>query len=271
MSYLNKLNIVVVNYNNSSCTIELLSSLKNRWHFINKCIIVDNASSENELDKLSPLIETNITLVRLNKNIGYFGGLNEGLKKLNDEDRLKCLTIIGNNDLLFNDSFFDMVFKIEIPSSAMAIAPSLLTKDGVYQNPAQVKKPSFFKRSFYNLYFSNYLLGSVIYKLWHVLGCSAQSKFNKDWQAKAIYIGMGAAYILLPSFFEKYRVLNYPYFLYGEEAFLSKQIEDANGIIWYEPSLEIIHLESVATAKMPNKEKYLLMKKSYKTYRNYFK
>ena len=96
---------------------------------------------------------------------------------------------------------------------------------------------------------------------------------EKDNNAKGIYIGMGAIYILLPQFFSKNDRLAYPesLFLYGEEAFLSKQIEDAHGILWYEPELEVVHLESVATSKLPSRDKYNLMKKAHSIYRCYFK
>lgn len=259
-----KVNLVVVNYNNSSSTIDLLNSLSNCWDFIAQLVIVDNHSSKIEVDLLKTIKNEKVSLVFLGSNTGYFGGLNEGLLKLTDV--INIPTIIGNNDLLFNKVFFENFSKIDTQNNVLVIAPSILTIDGVYQNPAQVNKPSLFKRFFYSIYFTNYHIGVFIYFIWKYLGLSAQSNRVKDNEAKRIYIGMGAAYILLPGFFKKNKNLNYPFFLYGEEAFLSKQVEDSGGTIWYEPSLEIVHLESVATIKMPNKEKYLLMKKAYDAY-----
>lgn len=269
MSLFSKVSIVVVNYNNSQCTIDLINSLGNSWHLISKVVVVDNNSSDSELFLLNKIKHDKVTILYLSSNVGYFGGLNKGLELLvNDFD---SPVIIGNNDLLFNDCFFSDLLLMHVKDNVMAIAPSLLTRDGIYQNPAQICKPTLFKRTFYSVYFSNYYVGVFIHKLWSILGFSAQSKIKKDFEAKPIYIGMGAAYVLLPSFFKRYKSLDYPFFLYGEEAFLSKQLEDAGGILWYEPSLEIVHLESVATAKMPTKEKYKLMRLSHSTYKNFFK
>lgn len=271
-----KVNIVTVNYNNSMHTINMLSSLSESRSFIEHVLIIDNASSNEELAILSAINKKDygfhIDIVKLQKNIGYFPGLNVGLDLLGNVKR-KYLNIVCNNDLLFDTDFFSKLNSLSFKSDVLAIAPSIITADSVYQNPAQINKPSLFKRAFYNIYYANYILGSVIFKVWSLLGLSAQSKKEKDNNAKGIYIGMGAIYILLPQFFYKNDRLAYPesLFLYGEEAFLSKQIEDAHGILWYEPELEVVHLESVATSKLPSRDKYNLMKKAHSIYRCYFK
>lgn len=264
-----KINLVVVNYNNTEYTVDLLKSLNDNLDFINEIVVVDNASSQGERNKLARIKQDKLKVLMLNDNVGYFPGLNKGLAELTSLSQYP--TIIGNNDLIFSVDFFENFFKLNFPDSVLVISPSLITKDGVYQNPAQTKKPSAFKRFFYGLYFSNYSLGLFIYYIWRLLGLSAQSKVKKDISPKPIFIGMGAAYILLPKFFHKNSKLDYPFFLYGEEAFLSKQIQSSDGLLWYEPSLEITHLESVATSKMPSQEKYLLMKKAYCVYKNFYR
>nr|PME75371.1 hypothetical protein BCV29_18660 [Vibrio cyclitrophicus] len=263
------MNIVVVNYNNSQCTLDLIKSIEDKEIYINEFIVVDNSSSECEVDLLK---ENNTSLdvkfIFLEDNVGYFHGLNKGIDCLRSKEVYP--TFIGNNDLIFSDDFFINFFNREYEADTLAVAPCFKTMDGVYQNPAQPKKPTRFKRVFYALYFFNYNVGSLIYKAWVMLGLSAQSSLSKDYDSRNIYLGMGAGYIILPRFFNEYKRLIYPNFLYGEEAFLSKQIEDANGCLFYDANLDILHLESVATAKLPSKDKYAMMKKSYLIYRDYF-
>ncbi|EHH2485697.1 glycosyltransferase [Vibrio vulnificus] len=266
----NLMNIVVVNFNNSQCTLDLIDSLHSNREFINEVIVVDNSSTLSEVDLLKSIQSNlNVKIILLDENIGYFHGLNHGINFL--ESKMKHPTFIGNNDLIFSDDFFRIFFDFDYGKKTLAIAPCFITSDGVYQNPAQPSKPSRFKRLFYSLYFSNYLFGNVLYKCWRFLGLSAQSMVEKDCVSRPIYLGMGAGYILLPRFFYKYDKLNYPNFLYGEEAFFSKQIEDAQGELFYHSDLNILHLESVATKKIPTKRKYELMKKSYLTYKEYFR
>lgn len=272
----NKVNIVTVNYNNSLFTIGMLDSLSASADYIDIVIIVDNASNSSELEILNSIdrlkYKFEIKIVFLDKNIGYFHGLNAGLGEILHLTS-DAYTIVCNNDLIFNFNFFENLQKMFFESDIIAISPSIITADSVYQNPAQIVKPSFFKRFFYNTYYSNYLLGTLLFKTWAKLGLSAQSKLQKDNVGRRIYIGMGAIYILLPNFFIQNKQLNYPLelFLYGEEAFLSKQIEDSNGSLFYEPRLEVVHLESVATAKLPNKQKYLLMRRAHSIYKSFFK
>lgn len=271
-----KVNIVTVNYNNSLYTINMLDSLVNSTACINKVIIVDNASDSHEREVLNSIenlkYKFEVKIIFLSDNVGYFHGLNAGLREIKNYTS-NMATVICNNDLVFNSDFFLNFQSLSFASDIMAVAPSIITSDFVYQNPAQINKPSFFKRFFYEIYFINYTVGSLLLKTWTKLGFSAQSKFKKDEVGKNIYIGMGAIYILFPSFFVKNTSLNYPdaLFLYGEEAFLSKQIEDSNGSLFYEPRLEVVHLESVATAKLPNKKKYHLMKNSHSIYKCFFK
>ena len=107
-------------------------------------------------------------------------------------------------------------------------------------------------------------------RLWRRLGLGANTRKHLDNEPKQIFIGFGAIYILTPAFFQHHANLAYPLFLYGEEAFLSKQIYDSGGIIWFEPALQVVHTESVSTSKLPSKEKYRFTQKSYNLYRGYY-
>ncbi|MFA0194105.1 glycosyltransferase family 2 protein [Vibrio artabrorum] len=268
-------NIIIVNYNNSQCTIDLISSLVSSSQYVNKVIVIDNNSSSEEVSLLKVGVRNyysiEVRLIESNVNVGYFPALNLGIATLSNDDKSNCMTIIGNNDLVFNQDFFTILTSKEYDKNTIAISPSIITSDGVYQNPAQVNKPSRLKRCFYRIYFSNYYIGSLILKIWIALGFSAQSKIKKDLHSKKIYIGMGAIYILRPEFFNFYDKLNYPFFLYGEEAFLSQQILDVKRELFYDSEIEVLHLESVATNKLPSQNKYSLMKKAYSVYRHFFK
>ena len=72
------ISIITVNYNQEKVTCELLESLKNITYQNIEIIVVDNASSEG-----TRLIESqfpNINLIFSDKNLGFAGGNNLGLK-----------------------------------------------------------------------------------------------------------------------------------------------------------------------------------------------
>ncbi len=269
-----KINIITVNYNTSLETIKMLESLISSIDYINEIVIVDNNSSENERKIINEYLSTKFIFneivknIMINDNIGYFPGLKVGIENLSGYNNF--FNIICNNDIIFNDNFFNILFNRNWDDKVMAIAPSVITIDGIYQNPSQVNKPSLFRQFFYKLFYTNYYISLLLIKIWHKLGKGTPSKTSKDMEAKEIFIGIGAIYVLTPSFFQKNNNLEYPLFLYGEEAFLSNQILKSGGCIFYEPSIEVIHSESVATSKLPTKSKYNLNKKAYKIYKNFY-
>ncbi len=56
--------------------------------------------------------ETDVRLVHSEQNLGYFGGLNFGIKLLNYKDY--DYIIAGNNDLFFSRDFFETLEKKKI-------------------------------------------------------------------------------------------------------------------------------------------------------------
>lgn len=266
-------NIVAVNFNSSDETIEMLRSINSSINSTMnvKIYIVDNDSSSEEKYKLEKIDYNNVCVFKLDKNVGYFPALNVGIGLIPECEKNEGYTVVCNNDLLFSKEFFSNLSTKEYQSDIFAVCPSVKTVNDVYQNPSLVHKPSRFRYNMYRLFYTNYYIGMAILKLWRLMGLGIDSQYRKDLVAKEIFIGIGAIYVLTPSFFKNNIELDYPLFLYGEEAFLSQQISRSNGIQWYDPSLEVVHLESVSTKKIPSKDNYLLNAKAFNLYRDYFK
>jgi GT2 family glycosyltransferase len=267
------LNIVTVNYKSARETEELVSSVFNNLssEISVRVVVVDNSLDNSEVDILNSLISNSVDVIYMDANVGYFPALNFGLNFLSKEKDEADYTIVCNNDLLFSVDFFEKIIKCKFEDDVFVVCPSVKTINNVYQNPSLVRKPSKFRYLMYCVFYSNYYLGKLILKFWRLAGLGIDSQFKKDYQPKEIFIGIGAIFILTPSFFIRNSQLYYPLFLYGEEAFLSKQVSETGGRQWYEPSLEVVHLESVSTAKIPSKDNYVLNAKAFKLYKNYFK
>lgn len=268
-----QVDLVTVNYNSHDATNEMLESLYNNTKFIDNIIIVDNKSSDKnvlELERnialLDKIIKDKIILIKSDINLGYFGGLNKGLSLIKNKSDRKFI-IVGNNDLIYKDSFFRELSTVYINSGVMVIAPNIKTVDGVYQNPHFISQPSKMRRFFYDLYFTNYVLGQLMLKVKRL--SVGKRKVKKAQERQEIFMGIGACYILTSEFFNVYDSLDDKVFLWGEEAILSHQIHIANGKIEYHPNLKIKHMESVSTKKLTSRKKYNITKRSYKIYRDY--
>ena len=80
---------IAVNYNKSDISINYVLNVKAiRGYALHdiKIIMVDNCSEINDYDNLKQGLdnEESVILVRTEKNLGYFGGLNFGIKQIED-------------------------------------------------------------------------------------------------------------------------------------------------------------------------------------------
>lgn len=158
-----KVSIVCVNYNSADFTIAMTNSTLLFKDYINEFIVVDNCSKEDDYNKCKDYIDNikddKYRVVRSETNLGYFGGLNYGMEKLNVKSDY---VIVGNNDLIFDAQFFTQLDTVKIDADVYAIAPYIETIDGIVQNPHFDSKLSKFKIFTYDIYFTNYYIGQVL-------------------------------------------------------------------------------------------------------------
>jgi GT2 family glycosyltransferase len=260
---------ICVNYNESDITSKYVTNvLSLNSNFNIKIIIVDNYSSIDDKIKLSNFVKNNsnenLFLLNSDINLGYFKGLNLGIKFAIEKFNFAFLTI-GNNDLIFDDDF---LYELEISSfdsTVMVLAPDVYTSNGIHENPHIKKRVSFFRRTVYKIYFTHYFIAyliSLIYK-----PKRRYSGFITEQQY--IYMGIGALYILTPNFFKHFSTLWDQVFLYGEEALLAGQIKSVNGNTLYMPSLKCLHYGSSTTSSLKTRKKYNMQQSSYNLYKQY--
>lgn len=273
-----KVDLVAVNYNNSAFTLGMLESLESSFDDLGVLVIVDNSSNKDDLLSLKEGVFNfsfrglNVEVVESEVNVGYFPGLNLGIERLREiNGQQERPLVVCNNDLRFPEGFFKGLVEGRFADSSVhVICPSVKTVDGVYQNPSMATPPSLFKKFFYSVYYANYSVGRALLSVWRGLGLGSDTRKEKDENEREIFIGIGAIFVLMPGFFENSHSLEAPTFLYGEEAFLSRQVKKNGGKQLYVPSLEVLHYESVATKNLPGREKYKLTQKAFRLYRDYF-
>lgn len=264
-----KLVFVCVNYNNSEVTLNYISNVLGiKGDYDLKIVVVDNASNEVDVNELYQGIQVlkneDVVLLISDSNLGYFKGLNLGIKWALDNS-YNQYQIVGNNDLEFFPDFLKNLEQLDVKKNELVLAPDVITIEGIHENPHVIHKMSFLRKLKYEIYFSNYYLAKLI-----TLFYSAERKPKVyDPIKKHIHMGIGALYILTPNFFKHFDKLWDDVFLYGEEALLAGQIISVDGKIVYEPLLKCNHNESATTSKMGTKYKYKVIQSSYKIYKKY--
>lgn len=132
------LSLVILNYNDSQTTIELLNIVKN-YIIFDHVIIVDNMSTDNSLDMLKEYESPRVKVICSEKNGGYGYGNNYGVKyaiEHYDSDYV----LICNPDVSFSESAVKACLLIlQTISDAAVVAPRMININGE-KNPYCVWK-----------------------------------------------------------------------------------------------------------------------------------
>lgn len=270
-----KIAYVCTNYNNTKFTREAVRSLLSNKNHALQIVIVDNKSNPQSVMELLEVWADfpQIKVILNEENLGYFRGLNTGIKYLREHHPLIEFIIIGNNDLTFAPNFIDSIeVRKGIFGKYPVVSPDVITVDGVHQNPHVIQRVGKFRELMYDLYFSNYHLGLLVKWLAHLSNSFTDRSDEESWEtAQPIYQGHGSCYLLGPLFFAKFQELWAPTFLMGEEFFLSKQVTDAGMQIYYEPGIQLTHHWHATMNEIPNRKVWEISRQSHKIYRKYVK
>ena len=228
-----ELSIITVNYNGIKDTCVLIDSITFTDDM--EVIVIDNASIEDEATLISrryPQVKT----IRSNKNLGFAGGNNLGIKAAKG----KYLFLI-NNDTIFKDfNILPLIERLESsPTIGMACPKIRFAWDN---NPIQ---------------FAGYTPLSKITVRNQAIGYGKEDKGQYEIPHPTPY-AHGAAMLIKRDAIEKVGLMPECYFLYYEEFDWSLMFTRAGYEIWYEPACTIYHKESQATGQnSPLKTYYL--------------
>lgn len=270
-----KLGYVCTNYNNSHFTVDAVRSLvasSDGSHEL-RIVVVDNLSTPEHRTTLRALVAefSCVDLVLNDENVGYFPGLNCGIRHMRSSYPDFQYLIIGNNDLVFAPSFCTQVDESRsLLDSHAVVSPDIITLDGDHQNPHVIRTISKMREFVYDLYYSNYRLAQLI--LWlarkskRLTDRSDELYYKK---AQFIYQGHGSCYLIGPKFFSHFDELWAPTFLMGEEYFLSKQLSDSGMQVYYNPTIQVTHCWHGSLQSIPSRKLWQIAREAHLVYRKY--
>jgi GT2 family glycosyltransferase len=270
-----KIGYVCTNYNNSAYTREAVCSLvKNDGHQF-RIVVVDNHSDSKHVEALKSVASEfqSVELILNKENVGYFRGLNLGIRHLRSSQPDINLMVVGNNDLVFPADFAESLRRnAALFEKYPVVSPDIITLEGVHQNPHVIHRISEFREFIYDLYYANYYLAIAIRKLAKLTRSFTERPDQTQHQiAQEIYSGLGACYVLGPVFFRHFEELWAPTFLMAEEFFLSKQLSDKGLRIYYEPSIRVQHYFNGAVGALGDRKTWHAARDAHKIYRQYVK
>lgn len=221
-----KVPIIILNYNTPFDCRKCISFLEKQQGIDIEIVVVDNCSSEDDLENLRFLCEEEqCTLIENHENKGYNAGNNIGLRYAADKGYEYAL--IANPDMEFPDSSYisKLLEVMETKAEVAVCGSNILGLDGKRQSP----------RKF------------ISYKeelLWFLQGIWKKlTKKPTILEAQNQYcdILMGSCILVRMSFIKKIGYFDEKVFLYCEEAILGKQVKSLGRKMYYNNEVTAVH------------------------------
>ena len=241
-----RLSIITINYNGVKDTYELIDSIP--FNNNTEVIVVDNASKEDEASIISERFPQ-VKVIRSDKNLGFAGGNNLGIKEAKGE-----YILLINNDTYFKEfNIENLIKRLDSSDKIGIVCPKLRFAWG--NNPIQ---------------FAGYTPLSCITLRNKAIGFGEEDKGQYDTAHPTPY-AHGAAMLIKREAIEEVGLMPECFFLYYEEIDWSMMFTRAGYEIWYDPCCTVYHKESQTTGQNSplrtyyiTRNRLLLVKRNYK-------
>lgn len=256
---------ITVNYNGLKDTCELIESLQRTIQSVPyEIIVVDNASRENEAEIIQQKYSqpTNqpqqadeaaypsclaLKTIRSEKNLGFSGGNNLGIKKAQGQ----YFFLINNDTYLEEDGLQALIDRLESHHNILGVSPKIR-----FATPPRL------------IQYAGYTPLSTLTLRNQSIGCGKEDNGDFDTPHPTPYLH-GAAMMVKSRVL--YAIGDMPdiFFLYYEELDWSTFMTTYGYELWYEPRCTVFHKESQSTGQQsPLRTFYLTRNRLLYAYRN---
>lgn len=239
-----KVTVVIPNYNGKHFLKACLDSLASQKYRDFETLIVDNASSDGSIEFIESNYK-NVTLMKLDKNYGFCGGVNIGIKASKTD-----YVLLLNNDTEVDENFVENMVK------AIEKSPKIFSVSSRMVN--------FYKRDIMDDAGDSY----------NLLGWGAQrgvgqpiKRFDKPCR---VFSACGGAAIYRKSVFEEMGYFDENHFAYLEDIDIGYRAKTLGYINTYEPKAIVYHVGSGTTGSKYNSFKVKMAARNnvYVIYKN---
>jgi GT2 family glycosyltransferase len=216
------ISFITLCYNGLEDTCQLIDSLQTTVRSVSyEVVVVDNASRENEAEKLTRRYPT-LTVVRSKVNGGFAAGNNIGLRLA----RGRLLFFINNDTFVEEDHFDHLVRLLDGSPHIGGLSPKIR-----FAAPPR------------NIQYAGFTPLTPITLRNEALGYGHADDGSYDHPHPTPYLH-GAAMLLKREAIERVGLMPEAYFLYYEELDWSTRLTRAGYELWYDPTCTIYHEES---------------------------
>lgn len=231
ISYKYDLSICLVNHNAKEITMDCIGSIYDKTNKLSfEIILVDNNSSDDTLVSIRNSYPE-VKIIKNKKNLGFAKANNQAIK----DAQGKYIFLLNNDTVLKNNALRLMFECMEKDAKLGLLTCKLFEEDGRIQNNCRsfplTPFDTFFGRAslFSKLFPDNAITKRNILSNWDY-----NSAREVDWVS-------GAAMMIRRNVFEHEELLDENFYMYWEDADISKRIKSAGWKIMFIPDAQIIH------------------------------
>ena len=233
-----KVSLIILNWNARSMTqeeLENVAQLDTRG-LDTTCVVVDNGSTDDSLEKLSSydLPNMNYKFIETNENLGYAGGNNAGLK-YSFKQGFDYAILLNNDVILPKDILIKLIGIAEKDQKIGLLAPKMYFAKGYEFHKDRYKKEDCGKVIWYaggfidwkNVYLDHRGVDEVDYE-----------QYNKE---EVVDVANGACLLIRNKLIADIGYLKDRYFMYWEDADYCLRAKNAGWKVVYTPKTELWH------------------------------
>lgn len=258
-----KVSIVVLHYRSVQYTIDCVQSIKKLQNSNEiDIVIVDNGSCDGTGEKLRERYSSDrrIHVVISKENLGFARGNNLGYFFAKNEIGSDYIIVI-NNDILFTQkNFVEKMLEFFEEVSFHILGPDVLNPVGQHQNPLRMKG-----YTLKQVYWTIIKKSLLYYYLWIKKTLHLQDKVGilekmieprvkkrkdaiiRDEIQRGVVL-QGACVVYSPLFvMQEEKAFSSETYMYGEEDILHYYCEKKGYDVWYNPKLQVYHLDGGTT------------------------
>ena len=222
--------VILVNYNGAEDTIECIRSLQATKMDNMRILIVDNASKEQDKEKLQTVLDDKVECLFLPENFGFGVANNKGVAYALSKDAEYLLLL--NNDTIVSQDLFCVFY--DRADKNRVLVPAIY----YYDCPSEF-----------------WYAGGEISR-WK--GTSVhRTKVSPEGQ---VGFATGCCIFLHRSIVERYGLFDENYFMYYEDTDFSIKMQQCGVMIYYVPSAKIWHKVGRSSKKITGFQEYYLQR-----------
>ena len=241
---------VVICYNNGNEVVKYIDSMKTHKHIDEVCFVITmNSWSEDDKQIINEyMTDTTISVILFypENNLGYMNGLIQGYRFYRKTHDIPLFVVMSNTDISIpNSEYYEELLNKEYDANVGCIGPSVYVKEkDTYDNPVCEHRRTLAEIDKIMRIFSNRWVGGLYYYLSTRKGYFVKKRKT---DSRYVYEVHGCYFILTGEFAEIVKLLEYGVLLYSEEAYVAELIFKHGMKVFYDASLEVVHLEHGTT------------------------